>query len=157
MTDIALFSPLIPQNTGNIIRLCANTGAGLHLVHPLGFVWDDRRLRRSGLDYHEHSRVIHHADWQAFLNAMAGRRIWAITTRGTRSVFDADFKNDDILLFGNESSGLPDYVHAYCDGHRLRLPMQAESRSLNLANSAAVCLYEAIRRQLPDTRCLQLP
>lgn len=156
MTDIALYCPLIPQNTGNIIRLCANTGAGLHLIHPLGFAWDDRRLRRSGLDYHEHSRVIHHENWQSFLNHMQGRRIFALTTRATRSVYSEQFRADDVLLFGNESSGLPDEMHEYCADNRLRLPMQAHSRSLNLANTAAIVLYEAIRQQLPNTEILEI-
>lgn len=156
MTDIALYSPLIPQNTGNIIRLCANTGAGLHLIHPLGFVWDDRRLRRSGLDYHEHSRVTHHPDWQAFLTAVPGRRILALTTRADRSLYSETLRADDILLFGNESHGLPEHIHQHCGGNRLRLPMQPHSRSLNLANTAAVCLYEAIRQQLDAPDTLQL-
>lgn len=150
MTDIALYCPLIPQNTGNIIRLCANTGAGLHLIHPLGFVWDDRRLKRSGLDYHEFVRVKHHTDWHAFLEAVRGRRILALTTRATRSLYGEPLRDDDIFLFGNESAGLPAHVHEHCGENRLRLPMQAHSRSLNLSNTAAIVLYEAIRQQLHD-------
>lgn len=156
MTDIALYSPLIPQNTGNIIRLCANTGAHLHLIHPLGFVWDDRRLKRSGLDYHEYTRVIHHPDWQHFLTATAGRRLLAFTTRARRSLYDETFRADDILLFGNESAGLPEHIHHHCGDNRLRLPMCAHSRSLNLANSAAVALYESIRQQLPNAKILEI-
>ena len=156
MTDIALYAPLIPQNTGNIIRLCANTGAGLHLIHPLGFGWDDRRLKRSGLDYHEYTRVIHHPDWQTFHAAMQKRRIFALTTRATRSLYSETFRPDDILLFGNESAGLPAHIHDTLAENRLRLPMQAPSRSLNLANSVAVCLYETIRQQLPTPDTLQL-
>lgn len=150
MTDIALYSPLIPQNTGNIIRLCANTGAGLHLVHPLGFTWDDRRLKRSGLDYHEFARVQHHDNWQAFTEAMQGRRIFALTTRGNQGFYAATFQKDDVLLFGNESAGLPEHIHQALGERRLRLPMRADSRSLNLANTVAIALYETIRQQLTD-------
>lgn len=156
MFDIVLYSPRIPQNTGNIIRLCANTGASLHLIHPLGFAWEDKQLRRSGLDYHEFARVHHHADWATFLEAMPDRRIWALTTRATRSLYSAAFGSGDVLLFGNETSGLPEEIHRYCGARRLRLPMQAESRSLNLSNSVAVVLYEAIRQQLPNPDILQL-
>ncbi|MDO5091522.1 MAG: tRNA (uridine(34)/cytosine(34)/5-carboxymethylaminomethyluridine(34)-2'-O)-methyltransferase TrmL [Cardiobacteriaceae bacterium] len=156
MTDIALYSPLIPQNTGNIIRLCANTGAALHLIHPLGFTWDDRRLKRSGLDYHEFARVQHHDNWHAFAAAMQERRIFALTTRGTQSLYATTFRENDILLFGNESSGLPDPIHHELGDRRLRLPMQQGSRSLNLANTVAIALYETLRQQLPDTATLEL-
>ncbi|MDO4776712.1 MAG: tRNA (uridine(34)/cytosine(34)/5-carboxymethylaminomethyluridine(34)-2'-O)-methyltransferase TrmL [Cardiobacteriaceae bacterium] len=150
MTDIALYCPLIPQNTGNIIRLCANTGAGLHLIHPLGFAWDDRRLKRSGLDYHEFARVRHHDDWHAFISAMQGRRIFALTTRASQGFYATTFREDDVLLFGNESKGLPDTIHQTLGDHRLRLPMCADSRSLNLANTVAITLYETIRQHLSD-------
>lgn len=150
--DIALFQPQIPPNTGNIIRLCANTGANLHLIHPLGFAWDDKRLIRAGLDYAEFAHIQHHMDWQAFVTSVAGRRIWALTTRGKRSVFSAQFHSDDMLLFGNETKGLSQEVHEYiaCE-QKIRLPMQPHSRSINLSNSVAVVLYEAMRQtQLPS-------
>lgn len=150
MTDIALHCPLIPQNTGNIIRLCANTGARLHLIHPLGFAWDDRRLKRSGLDYHEFARVRHHDSWQAFTEAMQGRRIFALSTRGRHGFYATAFRADDILLFGNESAGLPEHIHQALGERRLRLPMREDSRSLNLSNTVAIALYETLRQQLAD-------
>ena len=136
MPHIALYQPQIAPNTGNIIRLCANTGATLHLIHPLGFVWDDRRLRR--------------ADWAAFCAATAGQTLWALTTKGRRGLYNARFGADDILLFGSETTGLPENVHAALEpAQKLRLPMQEISRSLNLSNTVAIVLYEAIRQNLP--------
>ncbi|UJF25459.1 tRNA (cytidine(34)-2'-O)-methyltransferase [Suttonella sp. R2A3] len=147
MMHIALFQPQIPPNTGNVIRLCANTATTLHLIHPLGFVWDDKRLRRAGMDYAEFAAVIHHDHWDAFYQAMGERTIWALTTRGTRSVYDAHFSEDDVLLFGSETAGLSLQAHAaLATEHKLRLPMHADSRSLNLSNSVAVVLYEALRQ-----------
>lgn len=148
---IALFQPQIPPNTGNIIRLCANTGAQLHIIHPTAFGWDDKRLRRAGLDYAEFASVQHHANWQAFAAYCAEKlplsRIWALTTRGTHSVFDASFTADDVLLFGSETAGLTEEIHqALTAAQKLRLPMQAHSRSLNLSNAVAVVLYEALRQ-----------
>ena len=149
MFNIVLFEPCIPQNTGNIIRLCANSGARLHLIHPMKFHWDDRQLRRSGLDYHEFASVQHYDNWEHFQELMGQRRIWALTTRGQRSVFSASFNPNDVLLFGSESSGLSPAIHSQLDqAQKLRLPMHCHSRSLNLANAVAVVLYEAIRQNI---------
>ena len=157
MQHIALYQPQIAPNTGNIIRLCANTGAALHLIHPLGFTWDDRRLRRAGLDYVEFADIQHHDDWAAFLKAVAGRNIWALTTKGERSLYDATIGADDVLLFGSETAGLPPFVHAALESRqKIRLPMQLTSRSLNLSNAAAVVLYEAIRQNLRDETAINL-
>lgn len=148
---LALFQPQIPPNTGNIIRLCANTGAQLHIIHPTAFGWDDKRLRRAGLDYAEFASVQHHDSWQDFAAYVARNlpqsRIWALTTRGTHNVFDARFAAEDVLLFGSETAGLSEEIHqALANEQKLRLPMQAHSRSLNLSNAAAVVLYEALRQ-----------
>lgn len=144
---IALFQPQIPPNTGNIIRLCANTATTLHLIHPLGFVWDDKRLKRAGMDYAEFATVQHHDSWAQFATKMQDKMIWALTTRGKRSVYDAAFTAEDVLLFGSETAGLSEEVHAALpDRQKLRLPMHAESRSMNLSNAAAVVLYEALRQ-----------
>lgn len=154
--QIALFEPKIPQNVGNIIRLCANTGAELHLIHPLGFVWDDKRLRRAGLDYGEFARVMHHQNWGAFMAQMAGKRLWALTTRARRSALSAEFAPDDVLVFGSETAGLSEEAHAAIAAeYKLRLPMQHESRSLNLANSVAVMTYLALSQQI-DKNALYL-
>lgn len=150
MFDVALFQPNIAQNTGNIIRLCANTGARLHLIHPMNFAWDDKKLRRAGLDYHEFTQVTHHESWASFYAWSSGRRILALTTKATQSAFAAKFHLDDILLFGNETSGLSAEVHSIiAHEHKFKLPMVKESRSLNLSNAAAIVLYEAIRQQNP--------
>ncbi len=157
MQHIALYQPQIAPNTGNIIRLCANTGAVLHLIHPLGFTWDDRRLRRAGLDYAEFAAIRHHDDWAAFAQEIAGRPLWALTTKGERSLFDAAIGADDVLLFGSETSGLPPFVHkSLAATQKIRLPMQPSSRSLNLSNAVAVVLYEAIRQNLRDKTAIIL-
>jgi tRNA (cytidine/uridine-2'-O-)-methyltransferase len=144
---VVLYQPEIPPNTGNIIRLCANTGAELHLVEPLGFVITDKGLRRAGLDYHEYARVVHHADWDACKAALAGRRLLAMTTRGEASPFTSVLRNDDVFVFGRETSGLPPAVIAeFPLQQRLRLPMQAGQRSLNLSNAVAVTVFEAWRQ-----------
>mgnify|MGYP001012506587 FL=1 len=157
MQHIALYQPQIAPNTGNIIRLCANTGAALHLIHPLGFTWDDRRLRRAGLDYAEFAAIRHHDDWAAFAQEIAGRPLWALTTKGERSLFDATIGADDVLLFGSETSGLPPFVHkSLAATQKIRLPMQPSSRSLNLSNAVAVVLYEAIRQNLRDKTAIFL-
>ena len=157
MQHIALYQPQIAPNTGNIIRLCANTGAVLHLIHPLGFAWDDRRLRRAGLDYAEFADIRHHDDWAAFTADIAGRNIWALTTKGTRSLYDASIGAEDVLLFGSETAGLPENIHAALDpAQKLRLPMQETSRSLNLSNAVAVVLYEAIRQNLRAKTAINL-
>lgn len=147
MFAVVLYQPEIPPNTGNIIRLCANTGAELHLVEPLGFDITDKHLRRAGLDYHEYARVRHHADWDACKAALAGRRLLAMTTKGRNSPFSTTLFDDDVFVFGCETSGLPPEVLAeFPEEQRLRLPMQANQRSLNLSNAAAVTVFEAWRQ-----------
>lgn len=147
MFSIVLFEPEIPPNTGNIIRLCANTGAALHLVKPLGFSLDDKQLKRAGLDYHEYSTLQVHENWNACKAALAGKRLFAITTKGSTRHSDIQFKPDDVFVFGPETRGLPEEIRAeFTAEHRLRLPMLSDSRSLNLSNSAAVLLYEAWRQ-----------
>ncbi|SUO95804.1 tRNA (cytidine(34)-2'-O)-methyltransferase [Suttonella ornithocola] len=144
---IALFQPQIPPNTGNIIRLCANTGAHLHIIHPTGFGWDDKRLKRAGLDYAEFAEVCHYENWAEFAQKFKENVIWALTTRGKTSVFNAQFSENDVLLFGSETAGLSEEVHSQIPlAQKLRLPMQANSRSLNLSNSVAIVLYEALRQ-----------
>lgn len=147
MIQVVLFQPEIPGNTGNIIRLCANTGAGLHLIRPLGFDLDDRKLRRAGLDYHEWARLELHDSLDACLAQLGRPRVFALTTKGQRSLFDVRFEADDVLLFGRETAGLPaEVVASLPPEQRLRLPMQPESRSLNLSNAVAVTVYEAWRQ-----------
>lgn len=147
MWNVVLFQPEIPGNTGNIIRLCANTGARLHLVKPLGFDLDDSKLKRAGLDYHEWADVQVHEDWQALRLALCDQRWFAITTKGSKSAFQLTFQAGDVLVFGPETRGLPaNYLAEFDAEHRLRLPMQADSRSLNLSNSVAVMVYEAWRQ-----------
>ncbi|EXI79850.1 MAG: tRNA (cytidine(34)-2'-O)-methyltransferase [Candidatus Accumulibacter appositus] len=148
MTAVVLFRPEIPPNTGNVIRLCANTGCELHLVEPLGFRWEDRSLKRAGLDYHEFARVFRHSDWHTCKQALAGRRRFAITTRGARRFDRPAFSQDDVFVFGQETSGLPAEVMAeFADEQRLRLPMLPGQRSLNLSNAVAVMVFEAWRQQ----------
>jgi tRNA (cytidine/uridine-2'-O-)-methyltransferase len=145
--SVVLYQPEIPPNTGNIIRLCANTGAELHLVEPLGFNITDKGLRRAGLDYHEYARVVRHADWSACKTALTGRRLFAMTTKGTASPFSTDLRTNDVFVFGRETSGLPPEVLAeFPLEQRLRLPMQVGQRSLNLSNAAAVTVFEAWRQ-----------
>lgn len=147
MLDIVLVEPEIPPNTGNVIRLAANTGARLHLVEPLGYSLDDRQLRRAGLDYHDLAQLRVHRDWPACRAALEGRRMFALTTRGTRSVYDAAFQQDDVLVFGAETSGLPERVLASFAAHeRLRVPMRRGNRSINLSNAVAVTVFEAWRQ-----------
>lgn len=147
MFAVVLYQPEIPPNTGNIIRLCANTGAELHLVEPLGFDITDKGLRRAGLDYHEYTRVVRHADWPACKLVLAGRRLFAMTTKGQASPFTTALLPDDVFVFGRETSGLPPEVLAeFSPEQRLRLPMQAGQRSLNLSNAAAVTVFEAWRQ-----------
>ena len=144
---VILFRPEIPPNTGNLIRLCANVGATLHLVHPLGFAIDDARVRRAGLDYHEMACVREHADLPACLTALAPSRLYALTTRASRSLYDERFAAGDAFLFGPETSGLPDDVlETILPKSRLKIPMRAGNRSLNLSNAAAVTVYEAWRQ-----------
>ncbi len=147
MLHVALFQPEIPQNTGNIIRLCANTGARLHLIHPLGFVWDDKRLKRAGLDYHELASIERHRNFSSFVDGIGERRLFAFSSKAERVYSEAEFADEDVLLFGPETRGLPDAVRARVDPERtLKLPMVTASRSLNLANAVAVAVYEAWRQ-----------
>jgi tRNA (cytidine/uridine-2'-O-)-methyltransferase len=145
--DVVLFQPEIPPNTGNIIRLCANTGARLHLVRPLGFRLDARSVRRAGLDYRELADVREHADLHGCLASLGQPRWFAFTTRGARRHDDAGYADGDALVFGPETRGLPDEVLAACPAERhLRIPMLAGARSLNLSNAVAVAVYEAWRQ-----------
>jgi tRNA (cytidine/uridine-2'-O-)-methyltransferase len=147
MLHVILYRPEIPPNTGNLIRLCANAGATLHLVHPLGFDLSDAQLRRAGLDYHEMASVREHRDLEACLAAAAAPRVFALTTKATRSVYDAEFREGDAFLFGPETSGLPqELLGAFAPDMKLRIPMRAGNRSLNLSNAAAVTVYEAWRQ-----------
>lgn len=149
MFNIVLVEPEIPPNTGNVIRLAANTGCRLHLVEPLGFSMDDRHMRRAGLDYHEYADVRRHAGWQAFLAAEApsAQRMFAMTTRGERLVHETAFLPGDWLVFGSETSGLaPQLRDSFPPQQRLRLPMRAGQRSLNLSNAVAVAVFEAWRQ-----------
>ena len=147
MLHIVLYEPEIPPNTGNIIRLCANTGFKLHLIEPLGFDWDNKQLRRAGLDYGEFASVERHPDWQAFIATLSGERLFAITTKGKTCHSDIEFQENDVLVFGPETRGLPDNIlNSLDEGRKLRIPMLADSRSLNLSNSVAVCVYEAWRQ-----------
>lgn len=148
MFEVALFEPRMAPNTGNIMRLVANNGCRLHLIEPLGFDLEEKKLRRAGLDYRDLANVTRHANFAAFQQAMQGRTIWAITTKGTRTYSDAAFKPGDVLLFGSETGGLSSQVHeALSSEHKLRLPMQPNNRSLNLSNAVAIVSYEAWRQQ----------
>jgi len=147
MFDIVLFEPEIPPNTGNVIRLCANTGCRLHLVRPLGFSLSDKQLQRAGLDYHAYAEIVQHADWAAFRAEFAGRRLFAVTTRGARRHDEPRYEKNDMFLFGPETRGLPAGVLAeFAPDQRIRVPMVAQARSLNLANAVAVVVYEAWRQ-----------
>ena len=147
MLAVVLYQPEIPPNTGNIIRMCANTGAELHLVEPLGFDVSDKSCRRAGLDYHEYTRMIRHADWAACRQALAGRRFFALTTKGSHSPYSTAFQAGDVFVFGRETSGLPPGImDEFAPENRLRLPMLPGQRSLNLSNAAAVTVFEAWRQ-----------
>ena len=147
MFHIVLYEPEIPPNTGNIIRLCANSGSKLHLIHPLGFKLDDKRLRRAGLDYREWADVGEYDSLDAFLSEVAPNRLYACSTKGERSYAEVAFTPGDALLFGPESRGLPGQVLQEMDPEkRIRIPMRPESRSLNLSNAVALILYEAWRQ-----------
>ena len=149
MFHIVLVEPEIPPNTGNVIRLAANTGCTLHLVEPLGFSMDDKLLRRAGLDYHEYAEVRRHASWAALLKAEAptADRMFAMTTRGSRPVHDVAFQPGDWLVFGSETRGLAPELREHFDPpQRLRLPMRDGQRSLNLSNAVAVTVFEAWRQ-----------
>ncbi len=147
MLKVALYEPEIPPNTGNIIRLCANTGFELHLIEPLGFNLDDKRCRRAGLDYHEFARVNTHKNYNEFSTSIDSSRIFACSTKGTKNYADVNFQKDDVLLFGPETRGLPAEILSQCQSeHIIRIPMLANSRSLNLSNSVAIIVYEAWRQ-----------
>jgi len=147
MLDVVLVQPEIPPNTGNVIRLAANTGARLHLVRPLGFSLDDKELKRAGLDYHEYASVAVHDSWSALAQAMRGRRMFAFATSGERLFTDVRYARDDVLVFGAEPKGLPPTVlEHFAPDMRLRLPMRPGNRSLNLSNAVAVAVFEAWRQ-----------
>ena len=147
MFEIVLYQPEIPPNTGNIIRLAANTGSILHLVEPLGFSLEDKQLKRAGLDYHEYADLRVHEDWGAARAHFAGRRLFAFTTRARRLYTEETYQAGDVLVFGPETRGLPAEVLAeFPEARRLRLPLREGQRSLNLSNAAAVAVYEAWRQ-----------
>ena len=147
MLDIVLVEPEIPPNTGNVIRLAANTGARLHLVKPLGFSLDDKQLKRAGLDYHEYANVAVHDSWASFVASMNGRRMFAFATKAERLFTDVRYARDDVLIFGKEASGLsPAIVETFAPEMCLRLPMKPGNRSLNLSNAVAVAVFEAWRQ-----------
>ncbi|MRN38034.1 tRNA (uridine(34)/cytosine(34)/5-carboxymethylaminomethyluridine(34)-2'-O)-methyltransferase TrmL [Neisseria sp. N95_16] len=147
MFTIVLYQPEIPPNTGNIIRLCANTGAELHLVKPLGFPLDSTKMKRAGLDYHEFAKLTVHEDFEACLKALEGRRIFALTTKGKTRPDKAEFRPGDVFLFGPETRGLPaEILDTLPAEQKLRLPMLPDSRSMNLSNTVAVMLFEAWRQ-----------
>ena len=145
---IVLFNPEIPQNTGNIIRLCANTGAYLHLIKPLGFDWEDKRLRRAGLDYHEYANVTLHLSLNDYIRTYPLQELVGFSTKGKRSYTSFTYKDHHTLIFGPETRGLPDELIAKLGPESvLRIPMQKSSRSLNLSNTVAIAVYEAWRQQ----------
>lgn len=154
MFDIALYQPEIPPNTGNIMRLCANTGCRLHLIHPLGFSLDEKQVRRAGLDYRDLAVVQEHDSFAAFNLAMQVRRVFALSTKAGRAYSETAFQPGDVLLFGPETRGLPEaLLLGLPDELKLRVPMLPDSRSLNLSNTVAVVAYEALRQQgFPDLR-----
>lgn len=147
MFNIALFEPEIPPNTGNIIRLCANTGCALHLIHPLGFSVDDKHLRRAGLDYHQHVTIKEYKNFNAFLQTMPTARIFAVETCGKKNYSEIKYQSGDVLLFGPETRGLPQTVLTKIpEEQTIKIPMRPSIRSLNLSNAVAVVVYEAWRQ-----------
>ncbi|MFT6295065.1 MAG: tRNA (cytidine/uridine-2'-O-)-methyltransferase [Glaciecola sp.] len=147
MINIVLFEPEIPPNTGNIIRLAANTGSQLHLIKPFGFELDDKRMRRAGLDYHEFAGITIYDNWQNFKEVNADSRLFGISTKGQNNYAEVRYQKGDFLVFGPETRGLPDSIRNELGTENLvRIPMLAQSRSLNLANAAAVLVYEAWRQ-----------
>ena len=148
MIHVALYQPEIPPNTGNIIRLCANTGAQLHLIHPLGFRMEDRELKRAGLDYHEFVDVKQHESLASLITTLPSSRLLGFTTKGATAHHEWQYRDDDILLFGPETRGLPDEVlETLPKEQRIRIPLRPGNRSLNLSNAVAVAVYEAWRQQ----------
>ena len=147
MLHVVLHQPEIPPNTGNVIRLCANSGARLHLIRPLGFELDDAKLRRAGLDYHEFAALTVHDDLAAFIGTIATTRLFGVSTRGTTRYDHVEYRDGDALMFGSETCGLPhDVLDAIPAEQRLRLPMRPDNRSLNLSNAVAIVVYEAWRQ-----------
>jgi len=147
MLHVVLHQPEIPQNTGNIGRMCAITKCRLHLIHPLGFIITDKQLRRSGMDYWHELDVQHHADWQSFIDAIKPPRCWLLTTKAERTIWQADFADGDALVFGNEGHGAPDWLHDELDETRVTIPQfDSGLRSLNLSTAAGVAVYEALRQ-----------
>lgn len=146
MLHIVLFEPEIPPNTGNIIRLCANTGMQLHLIEPLGFELEDKRMRRAGLDYHEWANVIIHNDYDAFKQSQNPQRLFALSTKGTKHYHQQQYQDGDYFIFGPETRGLPDNILEELTTTLLRIPMKQGSRSLNLSNTAAIMAFEALRQ-----------
>lgn len=147
MLHVVLFEPEIPPNTGNIIRLCANTGTQLHLIEPLGFDLEEKKLRRAGLDYHEFTALTVHKNWQAFVDSVQPKRCYAITTKGERWHTDVNFEEGDAIVMGPESRGLPDaMLDTLSQEEKIRIPMMPDSRSLNLSNATSVIVYEAWRQ-----------
>ena len=147
MFDIVLYQPEIPPNTGNVIRLAANTGCRLHLVEPLGYSLDDKQLKRAGLDYHELTHMTVHRGWKECLAALAGKRMFALTTKGTTIYTDVRYAKDDVFVFGSETVGLPQSIlEKFPTEKQLTLPMRPDNRSLNLSNSVAVVVFEAWRQ-----------
>lgn len=145
--NVVLFEPEIPPNTGNIIRLCANTGSTLHLIKPLGFELNDKTLKRAGLDYHEYATIRYYDDWTHFLTEHRTSRLFAFSTKGNHSYTQIQYQKNDFLLFGPETRGLPTHIlNVLSPQHILRIPMQPLSRSLNLANTVAIAVYEAWRQ-----------
>jgi tRNA (cytidine/uridine-2'-O-)-methyltransferase len=145
--DIVLHQPEIPPNAGNVIRLAANTGARLHLVEPLGFSMDDKQLKRAGLDYHEYASVRVHPGWASCMEFLKDRRMFALTTKADRNLFDVRFRENDVFVFGSETAGLPqELLDSFRPEMRLRLPMRPGNRSLNLSNAVAVTVFEAWRQ-----------
>ena len=153
MFDVILYQPEIPPNTGNIIRLCANTGARLHLVKPLGFTLEDKQLLRAGLGYHEFATITIYDSWAECTERFKGRRLFAVSTKGTQRYDLVDYAAGDVFVFGPESRGLPaEILGAVVEQQRIRLPMTPDSRSLNLSNTVAVVVYEAWRQVGFETR-----
>ena len=147
MLHVALYEPEIPPNTGNIIRLCANSGAELHLIHPLGFASDDKQLRRAGLDYHEWARVHHYENYEQFIAQLKPKRLFACSTRGQQCHTDVAYQSGDVFLFGPETRGLPKpLLESFPANQVIRIPMLPASRSLNLSNAVAIVVYEAWRQ-----------
>jgi tRNA (cytidine/uridine-2'-O-)-methyltransferase len=148
MLHIVLYRPEIPQNTGNIGRMCALTKSRLHLIHPLGFTVTDKHLKRSGMDYWKTLDIVHHKDWESFkLSSEAPKRLWLFTTKATKSYWDVEFKDGDGLLFGNEGAGAPAFLHDYVGENRVTIPQADPTlRSLNLSTAAGIACYEALRQ-----------